>query len=131
VKKRNGFGAPPLDELKKPIIIDSPDSESYARKRQHINASAVFITRSMRKERKGMKAKKVNFPNIPGLSDKQLVHASSWSVKVGDEPRKLIAVRVDAKVLGSLRKTGEKSTALLVVSQRNPRPRDAVSELAI
>jgi uncharacterized protein (DUF4415 family) len=61
------------------------------------------------KNEKGMKSKKINFSNIPELSDKQL--SSMRRVgrpTVGDEPRKLIAIRLDAKVLGWLRKTAEK-----------------------
>jgi hypothetical protein len=42
----NAFGTVPLHELKKPLIIDSPDCESYARMRRHINDSAVWIPRS-------------------------------------------------------------------------------------
>ena len=47
--------------------------------------------------------------NIPELFDRQL--ASMRRVDrptTGDEPRKLIAIRFDAKVLGWLRKTAEK-----------------------
>lgn len=61
------------------------------------------------KNERGMKSKKLNFSDIPELSDKQL--SSMRRVgrpTVGDEPRKLIAIRLDAKVLGWLRKTAEK-----------------------
>ena len=61
------------------------------------------------KNDKGMKSKKINFSDIPELSDKQL--SSMRRVgrpTVGEEPRKLIAIRLDAKVLGWLRKTAEK-----------------------
>jgi uncharacterized protein (DUF4415 family) len=61
------------------------------------------------KKEKGMKSRKINFSEIPELSDKQL--SSMRRVgrpTVGDEPRKLIAIRLDAKVLGWLRKTAEK-----------------------
>jgi len=61
------------------------------------------------KKEKGTKSKKINFSDIPELSDKQL--SSMRRVgrpTVGDEPRKRIAIRLDAKVLGWLRKTAEK-----------------------
>ena len=57
-----------------------------------------------------MKSKKINFSDIPELSDKQL--SSMRRVgrpTVGDEPRSLIAIRLDAKVLGWLRQTAEKT----------------------
>ena len=58
---------------------------------------------------KGMKSKKINFPDIPELSDRQLSSMRRVArPTVGDEPRKLIAIRLDAKVLGWLRKTAEK-----------------------
>ena len=61
------------------------------------------------KNEKSMKPKKIDFSDIPELSDKQL--SSMRRVgrpTVGDEPRKLIAIRLDAKVLGWLRKTAKK-----------------------
>ena len=61
------------------------------------------------KKEKSMKPKKIDFSDIPGLSEKQL--SSMRRVgrpTVGDEPRKLIAIRLDAKVLSWLRKTAEK-----------------------
>jgi uncharacterized protein (DUF4415 family) len=61
------------------------------------------------KKEKRMKSKKIDFSDIPELSDKQL--SSMRRVgrpTVGDEPRKLIAIRLDAKVLSWLRKTAEK-----------------------
>jgi uncharacterized protein (DUF4415 family) len=61
------------------------------------------------KKEKPIKSKKINFSDIPELSDKQL--SSMRRVgrpTVGDEPRKLIAIRLDAKVLDWLRKTAEK-----------------------
>jgi uncharacterized protein (DUF4415 family) len=61
------------------------------------------------KNKKGMKPKKINFSDIPELSDKQLKSMRRVGrPTVGDEPRKLIAIRLDAKVLGWLRKTAEK-----------------------
>jgi hypothetical protein len=46
--EENAFAMVPLHELKKPVIIDSPDNESYARMRRYINDCAVVITRSDR-----------------------------------------------------------------------------------
>ena len=61
------------------------------------------------KNEKVTKSKKIDFSDIPELSDRQL----SSMRRVGrptlvDEPRKLIAIRLDAKVLGWLRKTAKK-----------------------
>lgn len=61
------------------------------------------------KNEKSMKPKKIDFSDILELSDKQL--SSMRRVgrpTAGDEPRKLIAIRLDAKVLGWLRKTAKK-----------------------
>jgi len=58
---------------------------------------------------KATRQKMIDFSDIPELTDKQL--SSMRRVgrpTVGDEPRKLIAIRLDAKVLGWLRKTAEK-----------------------
>jgi hypothetical protein len=53
-----------------------------------------------------MKSKNIDFSDIPELSKRQLSsHAPSWRPIFGDEPRKLIAIRLDAKGLGWLRKT--------------------------
>jgi uncharacterized protein (DUF4415 family) len=61
------------------------------------------------KNEKGMKLKKIDFSDIPELSDRQLSPMRRIGrPTVGDEPRKLIAIRLDAKVLGWLRKTAEK-----------------------
>jgi uncharacterized protein (DUF4415 family) len=70
--------------------------------------SSVRGARAVKNER-SMKSKKINFSDIPELSDRQL--SSMRRVgrpTMGDEPRKLIAIRLDAKVLGWLRKTAEK-----------------------
>jgi uncharacterized protein (DUF4415 family) len=77
-----------------------------------------------------MKSKKVNFSDIPELSDKQL--SSMRRVgrpTVGDEPRKLIVIRLDAKVLGWLRQTAEKKITVPVARERDPGERDAKGEL--
>ena len=62
-----------------------------------------------RKSEKGMKPRKIDYSDIPELSDRQLsAMRRVGRPTVGDEPRKLIAIRLDAKVLGWLRKTAEK-----------------------
>ena len=69
---------------------------------------------SARAERAGKKetntkSKKIDFSDIPELSDKQLSRMRRVGrPTVGDEPRKLIAIRLDAKVLSWLRQTAEK-----------------------
>jgi uncharacterized protein (DUF4415 family) len=61
------------------------------------------------KKEKIMKAKRINFSDIPELSDRQLSRMSRVGrPTVGDEPRKLIAIRLDARVLGWLRTTAKK-----------------------
>jgi uncharacterized protein (DUF4415 family) len=61
------------------------------------------------KKEKNIKSRKINFSDIPELSDKQLSRMRRVGrPPVGDEPRKLIAIRLDSKVLGWLRKTAEK-----------------------
>src|SRR5262245_11211620 len=72
------------------------------------HGSSVRGARAGKKE-KTMKSKKINFSDITELSYKQ--HSRMRRVgrpTVGDEPRRLIAIRLDAKVLGWLRKTAEK-----------------------
>lgn len=57
-----------------------------------------------------MKSKKIDFSDIPELSDKQLARMRRVGrPTVGDEPRKLIAIRLDAEVLSWLRETAEKT----------------------
>ena len=84
------------------------------------------------KNEKSIKPKKVDFSDIPELSDEQL--SSTRRVGraiVGDEPRKLIAIRLDAKVLGWLSKTAKKKALpVSVASKRNPCRGDAEGELA-
>ena len=65
------------------------------------------------KKDKNMKSKKIDFSDIPELSDKQLerMHRVGRPT-VGEEPRKLIAIRLDAKVLSWLRKTAAKKARL-------------------
>jgi uncharacterized protein (DUF4415 family) len=53
-----------------------------------------------------MKPKKIDYSDMPELSDRQLsAMRRVGRPTVGTEPRKLIAIRLDAKVLGQLRKT--------------------------
>ncbi len=54
--------------------------------------------RAGRKE-KHMKSKKINFSGIPELSDRQLSRMRRVGrPTAGDEPRKLIAIRLHAKI---------------------------------
>ena len=70
--------------------------------------SSVRVKRAAKKE-KSMKSKKIDFSDIPELSDKQLSRLRRVGrPTVGDEPRKLIAIRLDARVLSWLRETAEK-----------------------
>jgi uncharacterized protein (DUF4415 family) len=56
-----------------------------------------------------MRPRKIDYSDIPELSDRQLsAMRRVGRPTVGDEPRKLIAIRLDAKVLGWLRKAAEK-----------------------
>ena len=65
------------------------------------------------KNEKSIKPKKDDFSDIPELSDEQLSSTRRVGrASVGDEPRKLIAIRLDAKVLGWLRKTAKKKGLL-------------------
>jgi uncharacterized protein (DUF4415 family) len=58
---------------------------------------------------KGMRQKKIDFSDIAELSEKQLSRMRRVGrPTVGEEPRKLIAIRLDPKVLGWLRETAEK-----------------------
>ena len=67
--------------------------------------------RGERAGRKGktMRQRKIDFSDIPELSEKQLSRMRRVGrPTVGEEPRKLIAIRLDPKVLGWLRETAEK-----------------------
>ena len=70
----------------------------------------ISARRASRKEEKDMKkSKKIDFSDIPELSEKQLSQMRRVGrPTVGDEPRKLIAIRLDAKVLSWLRETAQK-----------------------
>lgn len=55
------------------------------------------------------KTKKIDFSDIAELSDQQLSRMRRVGrPTMGDQPRKLIAIRLDAAVLGWLRKAAEK-----------------------
>jgi uncharacterized protein (DUF4415 family) len=69
--------------------------------------------RAGKKIKKYEVSKKIDFSDIPELSDKQLSRMRRVGrPTVGDEPRKLIAIRLDAKVLSWLRETAEKKGKL-------------------
>jgi uncharacterized protein (DUF4415 family) len=64
--------------------------------------------RAAKKER-DTKPRKIDFSDIPELSEKQLSGMRRVGrPPLGDEPRKLIAIRMDPKVLAWLRKAAEK-----------------------
>mgnify|MGYP003575844520 CR=1 FL=1 len=70
--------------------------------------SSVRVKRAAKKE-KNMNSKKIDFSDISELSDSQLSRLRRVGrPTVGEEPRKLIAIRLDAKVLSWLRETAEK-----------------------
>jgi uncharacterized protein (DUF4415 family) len=59
-----------------------------------------------RKKGKNTRRKKIDFSDIPELSAEQLSRMRRVGrPTLGDEPRKLIAIRLDGKVLEWLRKT--------------------------
>ena len=71
-------------------------------------ASSAHAARAAKKE-KNIKSTKIDFSDIPELSDNQLSRMRRVGrPMMGDEPRKLIAIRLDAKVLSWLRKTAAK-----------------------
>lgn|ERR671918_1913934 len=70
--------------------------------------SSVRGERAKRKG-KGTRQRKIDFSDIPELSETQLSRMRRVGrPTVGEEPRKLIAIRLDPKVLGWLRETAEK-----------------------
>ena len=61
------------------------------------------------KKGKDTRPKKIDYSDIPELSEKQLSRMRRIGrPTLGDQPRKLIAIRLDPKVLGWLRRTAEK-----------------------
>ncbi len=61
------------------------------------------------KKGKGIRSKKIDYSDIPALSQKQL--ASLRRVgrpPIGDEPRKLIAIRLDPGILEWVRNTADR-----------------------
>jgi len=84
--------------------------------------SSARGTRPVKSE-KGIKPKKINYSDIPELSDQQLsAMRRVGRSTVGDEPRKLVALHLDAKVLRWLRKAAEKRAALSIARQRDNWP---------
>jgi uncharacterized protein (DUF4415 family) len=70
--------------------------------------SSVRGERAKRKG-KGTRQRKIDFSDIPELSDQQLSRMRRVGrPTVGEEPRKLIAIRLDPKVLDWLRETAER-----------------------
>jgi len=73
--------------------------------------SRELPARGGRTERKGTntRPKKIDYSDIPELSEKQLARMRRVGrPTLGDEPRKLIAIRLDPRVLAWLRETAEK-----------------------
>jgi len=69
----------------------------------------IVILEHFQIKEKNTKSKKIDFSDIPKLSDKQLSPMRRVGrPTVGDEPRRLIAIRLDARVLRWLSKTAEK-----------------------
>jgi uncharacterized protein (DUF4415 family) len=61
------------------------------------------------KREKGTKRKRIDFSDIPELSEKQLsAMRPVGRPPLGDQPRRLIAIRMDAKVLDWVRKAAMK-----------------------
>lgn len=61
------------------------------------------------RKRKDSKRKKIDFSDIPELSEKQLsVMRRVGRPTLGDRPRKLIAIRLDPKVLDWVKETAAK-----------------------
>ncbi len=61
------------------------------------------------KKGKNTRSRKIDLSDIPELSEKQLSRMRRVGrPTLGDEPRKLIAIRMDPKVLAWLRKTADK-----------------------
>jgi uncharacterized protein (DUF4415 family) len=97
-------GARQLSATKHRGLFQQPAKEKMKKSRK---SSA----RGERAERKGKdtRRKKINFSDIPERSERQLSRMRRVGrPTVGEEPRKLIAIRLDPKVLGWLRETAEK-----------------------
>lgn len=61
------------------------------------------------KKGKDTRPKKIDFSDIPERSERQLAQMRRVGrPTLGEEPRKLIAIRLDPKILDWLRKTAEK-----------------------
>ena len=72
------------------------------------SGSSARGARAAKKE-SATKKRKIYFSDIPELSGRQLAAMRRVGrPPLGDEPRKLVAIRMDSKVLNWLRKTAEK-----------------------
>ncbi len=61
------------------------------------------------KKGKGIRSKKINYSDIPALSQRQLAGLRRVGrPPIGDEPRKLIAIRLDPQILQWVRKTADR-----------------------
>ena len=84
---------------------------AYTEREETMKRSHGSSARGERAGKKGKttKRRKIDFSDIPELSEKQLSRMRRVGrPTVGEEPRKLIAIRLDPKVLGWLRETAEK-----------------------
>ncbi len=62
--------------------------------------------RRVARKRKSISRRKIDFSDIPQLSERQLSHMRRVGrPPLGDRPRKLIAIRLDPKVLDWVRET--------------------------
>ena len=72
------------------------------------SGSSAHGARAAKKD-KFMRKRKIYFSDIPELSDRQLANMRRVGrPPLGGEPRKLVAIRMDSKVLDWLRKTAAK-----------------------
>ena len=77
--------------------------------RRRDDEEITWIISASRKERTKYEVEEADFSDIPELSDKQLSRLRRvGQPTVRDEPRKLIAIRLDARVLSWLRDTADK-----------------------
>ncbi len=61
------------------------------------------------KKGKGIRSKKIDYSDIPALSQRQLAGLRRVGrPPIGDEPRKLIAIRLDPQILQWVRKTADR-----------------------
>ena len=61
------------------------------------------------KKEKSIRNKQIDYSDIPALSEKQLTRLRRVGrPPIGDEPRKLIAIRLDSRILRWVRKTADR-----------------------